>query len=481
MEDRIYRFRPIDRLLKADGISGELDSLYIYFASPEQLNDPLEGYKSIFFEGDEILWINLFKNYIRCFTYSLIYLKFSQDKKISLSGRVLNILGAAPPGTKHLFDQVVSRFFGEPAVQKFVAVIASSGRVTRHELYNYLDYMNSYAFEIITLELQKNGLMQPHEYITEATAAQHISYIEEFVRILSSEDLSLRSKQVIAELYFHRRQEQNLSNRLKLQQEKQRSDVAFEIFNFPDTYILALETSIHPTWYVACFMPKCDDSAIWAAYGGNHRDVCLEFKRERVEEVEGLSLATTRSHDADSLHRHYTFNKLHKVDYEQEFLEINFFESIGGQTWKALKENWFQSEDGFLSPQATDIRTNEAEWRKQYWKRLDTIATTKISDWSKECEFRILLIDQLQQFQDTSARKLKYKFDSLTGIVFGINTSFDDKLKIIEKIKLLCQEHQRSDFTFYQARFDHRAQKIVKDELRSINVGVPRFSAPKFP
>ncbi|MFW9087765.1 hypothetical protein ACOI7N_24900, partial [Pseudomonas sp. P2758] len=69
MEKYVYRFRSIDRLLgeeaKGDcpAKSGELEKLHIYFSPPSQLNDPLEGYREIYWSGDKIVWLNLFRHY----------------------------------------------------------------------------------------------------------------------------------------------------------------------------------------------------------------------------------------------------------------------------------------------------------------------------------------------------------------------------------------------------------------------------------
>jgi len=56
-----YRFRPTNALL---GDRKELEKQEIYFARPDQLNDPMEGFKDVFWQGDRILWTNLIKNYL---------------------------------------------------------------------------------------------------------------------------------------------------------------------------------------------------------------------------------------------------------------------------------------------------------------------------------------------------------------------------------------------------------------------------------
>ncbi|PJI31318.1 hypothetical protein [Acinetobacter pseudolwoffii] len=58
---KFYRFRSLDNLL---GKYKELENQEIYFASPSEQNDPMEGYHEIYFQGDAIVWTNFFKNYL---------------------------------------------------------------------------------------------------------------------------------------------------------------------------------------------------------------------------------------------------------------------------------------------------------------------------------------------------------------------------------------------------------------------------------
>ena len=58
----VYRFRSMEYLL--GGEYQELEKQAIYFASPDELNDPMEGFRDIVWRGDKIVWTNFFKNYI---------------------------------------------------------------------------------------------------------------------------------------------------------------------------------------------------------------------------------------------------------------------------------------------------------------------------------------------------------------------------------------------------------------------------------
>jgi hypothetical protein len=48
-------------------------------------------------------------------------------------------------------------------------------------------------------------------------------------------------------------------------------------------------------------------------------------------------------------------------------------------------------------------------------------------------------------------RKMKYAFEDLEGIVFGIKTSDSNKREIIRIVRRKCAEAGRKDFEFLQA------------------------------
>lgn len=56
MITHLYRFRAAEAILD---LYNELSKQEIYFAAPEKLNDPMEGYKDVFWSGDLIVWRNL--------------------------------------------------------------------------------------------------------------------------------------------------------------------------------------------------------------------------------------------------------------------------------------------------------------------------------------------------------------------------------------------------------------------------------------
>ena len=54
MTKTLFRMRSMDKLIGKE--FKELHSRTIYFAKPDELNDPLDGSRSYFWDGDEIVW-----------------------------------------------------------------------------------------------------------------------------------------------------------------------------------------------------------------------------------------------------------------------------------------------------------------------------------------------------------------------------------------------------------------------------------------
>ena len=62
---KLYRYRTIESALR------ELDDGAFYFADVKELNDPIEGYAKIFWQGDKPAWEGLLKNFVCSLFYGL--------------------------------------------------------------------------------------------------------------------------------------------------------------------------------------------------------------------------------------------------------------------------------------------------------------------------------------------------------------------------------------------------------------------------
>lgn len=82
-----------------------------------------------------------------------------------------------------------------------------------------------------------------------------------------------------------------------------------------------------------------------------------------------------------------------------------------------------------------------------------------------------MILDEEYKRYSESERKLKYKFNDLERIIFGLKTSDDDKVKIINIIKK-CKTEKRVDFKFYQAVYNQDNGKIEHIEMNVLNESI---------
>ena len=245
------------------------------------------------------------------------------------------------------------------------------------------------------------------------------------------------------------------------------------LLDFPSIYIDQLRRLLWPDWYTACFVKEYHNSSLWANYGDAHKGVCLIFEADEEDGQARLKLkqVTGGSFSRDGGSReHWDFVPMpfHAVRYKVKPDEVDFFRSMGQPSEDALFKLWYTDENSNLSDCATQIFGPDRDidaWRKRHWDNFDRDACFKTKDWEYEQEFRLTLHSLLENSLCARKRTLTYDFDSLTGIVFGMRTSYDDKLEIIDILTRKCRENQRTDLKFFQAYYSTKTGDIRSHEI----------------
>ena len=143
-----FRFRSIDALL---GEHQELEKQTIYFASPEELNDPMEGLREIVWNGDKIVWTNFFKHYVFCLNSCYFLLNVTQHSRRKLETADIPILERwdqiTIPIEQDLFDDIWERFCNLPHIQEIIEALANTGRKIRYrEVVSHLLSIQVFGF-----------------------------------------------------------------------------------------------------------------------------------------------------------------------------------------------------------------------------------------------------------------------------------------------------------------------------------------------
>ena len=166
-----FRFRSIDALL---GKHRELEEQTIYFASPEELNDPMEGLQDIVWNGDEIVWTNFFKHYIFCLNRSCLVLRLI-DSYQKFDVNSIPILERWDqmrfPIEKSLFDDIWDRFYNLPYTQEIIEAAANTRRKVR---YNEILYYFQIIHFVLLDEIRKSYI--DHGIVSESQVTNNLEH-----------------------------------------------------------------------------------------------------------------------------------------------------------------------------------------------------------------------------------------------------------------------------------------------------------------
>jgi hypothetical protein len=151
-----------------------------------ELNDPLEGFKDLFWKGDVIVWKNLLRHYLLCFMQA-VRLTVDRGPDLELTAGALSvemIRDHLPPQARSVFDIICTKFFEDEEVADLPALLAGRmSPVRRTELLSLLWPLHSRVLRTVCTALSPD---------------KPINDIDEFFRIKA--DAPLRLEQSFAAL-----------------------------------------------------------------------------------------------------------------------------------------------------------------------------------------------------------------------------------------------------------------------------------------
>ena len=484
----VYRFRSTEVLLDK---YQELENQTIYFASPDELNDPMEGFRDIMWCGDKIVWQNFFKIYVYCLhvIYSL-FRTTGGSKELDASdiptyGQWRRTLA---PEEQKLFDDIWDGFLNLPNIPEIIEALANTNREIRYrELKYYLRLMHSSVLnEIIGSYIAHNILPESERPEPNKKSCAQAPLKRILTTIKRNEEgktekeihLDLLNFEAADNNHFIFWYLNNLTSPEKLRKNNQlfingflgtclrkirrrllpswyaacfQKNNQLFICDFPSIYLREIGWRLLPSWYAACFTKSYHNSSVWGHYGDQHSGVCLIFDFKRAPQLNRIEFHQGAANRVPI--------RFFDVNYEDKPSEIDFFGFIGTLLDRDLRKLWFTDDKGNTSESLpTDIDVS----LENYWDSSIHDITIKTKDWKYERECRLILQDIAEHFDEKDRRKLSYNFYWLKGIIFGINTSYEHKLRIIEIILNKCEEYNRTDFKFYQAYYSPEAGNIQK-------------------
>jgi hypothetical protein len=468
MADFTYRYRSVNALL---GKRAELEKQEIYFAPPKQLNDPLEGYKDVFWKGDVVVWKNFLRHYVLCLMQAVL-LTLEHGENYEISDQTLPVRMIADdlhPGVRIPFDAMCEKMFNDPELAPLPDLLQQRlSPIRRNELLSVLWLIHFRLFNFICVALQPEGpfhqldaffrergehpLRLRESFAALNSADEKYPHRPDIVQRMAAESISLIDQTTFIRDYNGTSQQHGLAWNAMTS-------------TFPEIYLNSLENLLYGDWYTACFVADPNQAAMWGHYGDSHRGACLKFKTTTLRSGgQALTLNRMVAIGGSSAHGpepRYAFSPqpIQEVRYADKYPEVDFFRSLGTLIPRQLAF-WFRGSDGTLSSTGYDLLSSTDEWRKQYWDTFHSSVTTKLSDWQHEREYRITLQSQLADLSIPSERTLRYRFEDLQGIIFGIKTAAKDKAAIVHIIQSKCRETGRADFEFHQAYYSSLSGRV---------------------
>lgn len=419
-----YRLRSLKSIFEYK----ELENQEIYFASLDELNDPMEGFRNVVFKGDKKDWEILFINYLQSFDWA--YARLSESGgKYDIFSNLHDMVNYVKRGcfADH-FGSVFQEFkntFGR-AIKR---IATRTTPINKDELLFYLEHIN-----LIVLELMHkyyNPLNKNHRLCNSFDniinkIIKKIDEIEECIKGGTSYQECL--EQILDKAKIETQPMHLILKKLNTTEISENNISFFSTLDFPNFYLQTLET-LFIQYHVACFMEEVSNSAVWGHYGNGHKGICLMFG------TINQSLALEGKGKPQKV-------EFQAVHYNANYDEINLMEIFNN--------------------------SNPEDLRKKAHDQL----FIKTKDWSYEKEYRIVahLSDNINPAKISKEdRKLKYRFEDLHGIIFGIKTPKKDKIKIINILKEKCIKHKRNSFKIYQAYYSQKRKDIQHFHLMDLD------------
>ncbi len=478
MESSIYRFRNTHALL--DGFH-ELENQEIYFASPLELNDPLEGYKNLLWKGDVIVWRNFLRHYILCLMQAILRtLESGAEYQVTADTLPVDVIADdLHPEVRKIFDTICERVFADPELAPLPDLLASrKAAMPRNELLSLLWPVHFRIFPLVCTTLQPEQPIHTIDAYFRERGDRPLRLKESFAALNAIEEKRPDSADI----------EEAMTNRFVSAIEQttfirayngadQQHGPAWNVIGstLPEIYLNALEKLLYRDWYTACFVAEPTQAAMWGHYADSHKGVCLKFKTSvAVSGKPGLTLRRPMGVKGSKtdLQVHYDFGlmELHEIQYQDCYPEINFFRSLGRITHRQLAF-WFRGADGAISETGGDLVRETEEWRKGYWDNHYAAVTTKLKDWEHEREYRATLQSYVLDLSEREIRKLQYRFEDLQGIIFGLKTTPQDKAALVRIIQEKCRAAGRKDFELHQAYYARRTGRIATTQWDLVQLG----------
>ena len=397
----MYRFRSAKQILWEHE---ELEKQTIYFATPEELNDPTESVKETIWQHNcADVWGLAIEQFMTC-VENLGQLQGYNGTLNSQSG-----LHSIFRNQKLDLDDFTQRL----------------SRVNRYFTRNEMRLILFLCFKSST-NLGDTGAVDSVNSLQDYLDTMDCLEAKGQRAVIRELVLNFNSKVSSINLAYKK----DISRKRGPGKVEQYSDLV-------DVFLNWCETFIWPKYYVACFSRNYCDPTMWSHYADGHKGVCLVFDTVIKDGKTFLG-----NHDKGP----FSALGFQEVVYTADPIFINVL--------KALK---------VLSEHRGDrlVSLGAQAWPLDYLEVFREVIVSKSSDWKREEESR-LIWEFLQEDRGFSKggiakceRVVPYGDNALKGVIFGVHASSENKLKVLEIVGQKRKREGQKEIKIYQAYIEH--------------------------
>lgn len=466
----LYRYRSIKSLFKYK----ELDNLSIYFAKLDELNDQMEKYMNVVWQGDAIAFQGLFKHYL----YTLTHLYFSasvrnpkQDIDTNNLPIFLDIKVLKAPEMQDMFKDIYNQFFAFSGVAQFPSKMAASKKkFTVDEMVLVFRGLHLYAYTVIDIViksyfLSKNRANASDELYDMVTQWKGYNQI---LDILTSGKYSAEQiEKIKTDFVIQQQVYRELLNK-DIYKDKNTHNISLLTFDFPEVYMRNITKLLYNEYCIACFSDTYQNEPMWAHYADSEKGVCLQYKIKYRNGEKCLNLHSISNiivtEKEEKIEKNFHDVPVFRVLYSNEYPEIDFFTSLGVLPMPIIQNFWLCNYDKTEFSSCLSSYQPVERWVSEYHKKAINHICTKAQNWSYEQEYRIFQRDVFTPISENKENRFaNYSITDLEAIIFGRNVCSEEKRKISNIIKAHCHEKNHS-VKFYDLYYSSITKKL---ELRN--------------
>lgn len=450
----IYRYRPASLKIVENGrliekkVTEELENQELFFATIDENNDPTDGLQEVYWDGDQVLWTNFLRHYCLCLLDSLLTIDLLRDTDLFRYKHIKIWLTPDDLETdqfRNLYEIYLNVMLSNEDIQALLRILIARKKLYKQELEALLFLFNPIFIDNLNSILKKKlncNILQDYAANMRQQDAAILEKIFSPVKQDHLHALSEIANYKIDEIYLIAKY--NNRDLLEKNSNAKSNRINFTTY-FQRDYLRAALGLIYPEYYLSCFSRNNDNCSLWSHYAEKHYGICLIFQPKTNATGEYIEMENGEK----------TF--LTPIKYNDNPPELNYFANISHLSFSKLQKHWLSN------GQNQSVLYDEClrHLHEGFWEKYIEKTSLKFKDWAYENETRAMKHSFGFEKIDKKDRVLRYKFEQLQGVIFGLRTTEEIQLEIMRIVEEKMKLHGHRAFGFYKAEYSSVRRRLI--------------------